>query len=204
MKLLIATHNQAKLKEIKKNMEKLLSHPIEIISLHDTGIKQSPQETGKTIEENAIIKAHYYAEKTNLPVLSDDSGFHIDALNGEPGVLSNQWLGREASDQELIDYTMKRMHGIPKQKRTATLDTVLCLYHPHKNETICEYGSVRGYIPDVPYPTFEEGFPFRPVFVIAQYNKYYDELTEEEHEKVNQRLIAMRKIVPQIEKILVK
>jgi XTP/dITP diphosphohydrolase len=202
--LVIATHNPAKFREISEHLVQLQEKGITLQSLHDLGVDEEPEETGTTIEENAILKATFYAEKTHLPTLSDDSGFHIDALNGEPGVLSKKWLGRPATDQELIDHTMERMKDVPEGKRSATLDTVICLHDPETDTTVCETGSIEGTIPEKPHPKLEKGFPFRPVFIVKKYNKFYEELTEEEHQNVNQRLSALKKILPKVEKTLVE
>ena len=122
-KLLIATTNPGKLDEIKRFLGDL---PVELVALKDVGIIDGVEETGKTFEENAILKAKYYCKKSGLPTLADDGGFEIDALGGEPGVKSHRWIhkDREDTDEELIEYTLKKMRGLPRAKRGGnTLET---------------------------------------------------------------------------------
>jgi len=97
-KLLIATKNQGKVGEFKEFLKDL---PFKIVSLKDLKIKEDIDEDGKTYEENSQKKALFFAKLTNLPVISDDGGIEIDALNGAPGVRSRRWLGYEATDEEL-------------------------------------------------------------------------------------------------------
>jgi XTP/dITP diphosphohydrolase len=202
MQLLVATHNPAKLREIRENLAKLTSSGVGIISLKDLKITDSPEETGKTLEENAQIKAHFYAKKTDLPVLADDSGFVISALNGEPGVKAGRWLGREATDEELRNYTLERMKDFQGEERKASLQTVLYYFNPKNKKEITEYGEISGYIADKVGEKCELGFPYRAVFIVKKFNKYYDELTKEEHDNVNQRVRALKKIEPKLRKEL--
>src|SRR3990167_9592915 len=112
MKLLVATTNPGKLAEIRRFLTDI---PVELVSLKDVGIADSVEETGKTFEENAILKAKFYAQKSGLPTLADDGGFEIDALNGEPGVKSHRWAdpSQENDDETLINYTLKRLENVP-------------------------------------------------------------------------------------------
>ncbi|OGH16878.1 MAG: hypothetical protein A3C97_02300 [Candidatus Levybacteria bacterium RIFCSPHIGHO2_02_FULL_37_11] len=98
-KLLIATKNQGKLKEISDFLSDL---PLQTVSLSDIGIEDDFEETGKTYKENSQNKAIFYAKKSGLPAIADDGGIEINALNGAPGVKSRRWLGRKASDEELV------------------------------------------------------------------------------------------------------
>lgn len=197
-KLLIATHNAAKLEEIRKFLSDL---PLELVSLNDVGITEDVEETGKTFEENATLKAKYYSQKSGLLALADDAGIEIDALNGEPGVVSKYWIGGvETSDQELIDHTFKRMTGVPVEKRGAHLRVVLALADGDKIIAAVE-GVTRGVIPEKPSGSpIKKGFPFRQVLFIPEINKYYnqDEMTDEEELKYNHRRQALEKLKPYI------
>ncbi|MBP7967512.1 non-canonical purine NTP pyrophosphatase, partial [Candidatus Woesebacteria bacterium] len=101
-KLLLATTNKAKQAEITFGLQPLLEKGVTIVSLRDFPSIEEPEETGATFEENAKLKAQYYAQKTGLPALADDGGLMIDALGGEPGVKSRRWPGYSATDTELI------------------------------------------------------------------------------------------------------
>src|SRR3989338_8019507 len=121
--LLIATHNPAKVTEIKLGLSPLRKFGIKILTISDLKIKDKPEETGKTFEENALLKAKFYAEISKLPTIADDGGVAIKVLNGEPGVKSRMWVGYEATDQELINHTIERLKGKSLSKRSAYLET---------------------------------------------------------------------------------
>ncbi len=153
-----------------------------------------PEETGKTFKENALLKAKFYAEKTGLPIIADDGGIEIDFLNGEPGVLSRRWPGHEATDEELIRYTLTKLDKVPVQKRGAQLSACLCFLNPQTKKTKFVQESVRGIIASKPSEERIEGFPYRALFVVDAYKKYYDELTPQEHNEINHRLKAVKRI----------
>lgn len=204
MKLLIATTNQGKLKEIQRFLSDLPAQagiPIELVSLKDLSIKDVVEETGKTFEENAILKAKFYAKKSGLPTLADDGGFEIDALNGEPGVKSHRWVDstRESTDEELIAYTIQRMKDLPEGKRGAQLRVVLALVLPDGTIRTAE-ASVRGVVPVNPVGNLSIGFPFRSLLFLPEIGKYYnhEELTDEENEKYNHRKRALEQIKPSL------
>ena len=203
MKLLVATTNPGKLAEIRRFLTDI---PVELVSLKDVGIADSVEETGKTFEENAILKAKFYAQKSGLSTLADDGGFEIDALGGEPGVKSHRWIDttRENSDEELIAYTIKRMKDIPEDKRGAQLRLVLALVLPD-GQLFTSEASVRGIVPVNPTGTHIEGFPFRSLLYLPQIQKYYnqDELTDKENETYNHRKRALEKLKPIIKKFIV-
>lgn len=204
-KLVIATHNPAKIGELSKYLAPLVSEGVELVSLADLGITEEPEETGTTLEENAILKAKYYAEKTNLPCLADDGGFEIDILNGEPGVKSNRWLGYKATDQELIDYTLKRLEGIPFDQRAARGALVLAYFNPATQTLATVKQGIEGYMAETTSGHVIPGFPYRALFKVKAYgNKYYDELTEEEHDAVNHRRKAVLEITPEIRTDLIQ
>lgn len=201
--LLIATTNPGKLEEIKQFLSDL---PIELVSLQDIGITDVVEETGKTFEENAILKAKYYAEKSGLITLADDGGFEIDALGGEPGIKSHRWIhgDREDTDEELISYAFKRMKDIPEGKRQARLRLVLALV-TSKGEIIATVEDyVTGIVPFHPSSQHVDGFPYRAILFIPQMNKYYDQdiMTPEEAEKYNHRKKALEQLKPYIKKYL--
>lgn len=143
-KLLIATTNPAKLSEIKEFLSDL---PIECVGLRDIGITQSVKETGSTFEENAILKAKAYAKLSGLSTLADDGGLEIDALGGEPGVKSHRWIhkDREDEDEELIQYTIERLKGVPIGKRGAQLHLIVAFVTPQGQIHTSE-GIIRGII----------------------------------------------------------
>jgi XTP/dITP diphosphohydrolase len=195
-KLLIATTNPGKLGEIKEFLSDL---PLELIGLSDVGITDAPEETGISFEENAILKAKFYAEKSKLPTLADDGGLEIDALSGEPGVKSHRWIhdDREDTDEELIQYTLDRMKDIIDVNRGAQLRLVLALVLPG-GEVFTSEEKVRGVIPRMASKNRWKGFPYRSLLYLPEIKKYYnhDELTVTETETYNHRKKALEILKP--------
>ncbi|MFA5769921.1 MAG: non-canonical purine NTP pyrophosphatase [Patescibacteria group bacterium] len=197
-KILIATHNQGKLEELKMGLNELEKKGIKILTLTDVGVEEDPEETGKTFKENSTLKAKYYAEKTGIPTIADDGGLIIPYLNNEPGVKSKRWMGREATDLELIGHALHNLRGCTGSKRTAFLETCLCFYNPQTKKTIFEKEKIKGHIAEKASNRPTNGYPYRALFIVKKYNKYYDQLTEDEHHEVNHRLIALKRLINKI------
>lgn len=196
--LLVATTNPGKLAELQ---EFLADVPLTLVSLKDVGITDAVEETGKTFEENALLKATYYAKISGLPTIADDGGFEIDALNGEPGVKSHRWIhqDREDEDEELIMYALLRLKNISIEKRGAQLRLVLAFALPDGKSWTSE-ASVRGSIPMEASTYRRQGFPYRSLLYIPELKKFYnhDELTQEENRTYNHR----RKAVEELKSII--
>jgi len=190
MKLLIATHNPAKVAEFKTLMT---DWPFELVSLTDLGIASDVEETGKSFEENALIKANFFHKLTELPTLSDDGGLEIDALNGEPGVKSRRWRGYKMTDQEMVDYALERLKDVPPEKRTAKMRVVLCLKMP-QHKPIFGSAALSGIITAKQERPITEGYPFRSILFIPKLNKMFTDFTEEESARFSQRAAALRQL----------
>lgn len=198
MKILIATKNPAKLKEISK----YLGDRFETIPLANFPDAPDVEETGATFEENALLKARAYFKFAGIPLISDDGGFEIDALGGEPGVKSRRWptdeeisagiLPREKTDEELIALALHKLRGVSKEKRTARLRIALAYYDGKKSHTVSR--SVEGVVPLVSAKKWDRGFPFRAIFFIPRFGKLYQDLSPEEHEKINHRRAAVEEL----------
>ncbi len=201
-KLLIATTNPGKLAELSRF---LVDIPMSLVSLKDLGITDSVEETGKTFEENAILKATYYCKKSGLPTLADDGGFEIDALGGEPGVKSHRWIheNREDTDEELIAYTLEKLKDLPREKRGAQLRLVLALIFPDGRQYTVEE-KTRGIVAEKPSDHRTSGFPYRSLLFLSEINKYYDHnlLTPEETERFNHRKRALDRLKPILKRLL--
>jgi XTP/dITP diphosphohydrolase len=187
-KLLIGTTNPAKFDEYKFLLS---SHAFDFLSVKDLGIKPPPEE-GKTFEENAIFKAKYYYNRTGIPSVSDDAGFEVDFLNGEPGILSRRWTGKEMTDEEMIKEVINRMKGVPKQKRSCRLIAVIAVGTPFGIATAD--ASIEGVLAEKPSPKRIEGYPFRSVMFLPNYGKYFCDLDDGEMEIMNHRKAALEKI----------
>ena len=195
MMLLIATTNPGKLAEIKLF---LADTSLELVSLKDVGITDNVEETGKTFEENAILKARHYAKESGLMTLADDGGFEIDAIGGEPGIKSHRWVhgDRESTDEELIAYTFERMKDVPLTKRQAQLRLVLALVAPDGTVLATAEDKVRGIVPLEPSKAHTAGFPYRSILFLPKIGKYYDQnvMTAEETDRFNHRKHAVERI----------
>ena len=206
-KILIASTNPGKIAEIKIGLQKLEKQGIQILTLNDVIVGENkPEETGKTFQENALIKAKFYGDLTQMPVISDDGGLVIPFLNNEPGVKSRRWLGYDATDGELIQFALSNLRGCTGSKRTAYLETCLAFFlpmpgHPKGGKIFTEQEKIKGRIAEKASGRPTNGYPFRALFIVDKFNKYYDELTEEEHMKVNHRLKALKRLVKRITKI---
>jgi non-canonical purine NTP pyrophosphatase (RdgB/HAM1 family) len=193
-KIILGTTNPAKKKELAAAFSGLIEAGVELLFPTDLGITADVEEAGATFEENSLLKAKYYAKLAQLPAIGDDGGIEIDYLNGEPGVKSKRWLGRDATDEELIEYTLERLRDVPTGKRGAKMTLVLTFYDPATGTILSAKESVQGHIAEKPSPRRNDGFPFRSLFIVDEYDKYYDELSHEEHENINHRVRAARQL----------
>jgi len=191
MKFLLATTNEGKIREYKHLLGKA---GIDFVTLVDVGITEKPEETGETCEENAILKAKFYFEKSGMPTLADDAGLEIDALGGEPGARTRRWPGHEASDEELVQYTLERMKNIPLEKRTAKFTDVLAVM-PKEREIRTFPGALEGRIVEKPHYPIIPGYPFRSLFYEFQTGKVLADVPIEELPNAH-RERAMAKALP--------
>ena len=187
MHIVLATHNKGKISEINN----LLSPTYEVLTLdHFSNTKEIP-ETGKTLKENAFIKARTVFEMTGLPSLADDTGLEVESLGGEPGVYSARYAGEQASYQDNCEKLLKNMMRVPKEDRKAKFRTVLA-YKDDNRELSCD-GSVKGEIAKSPKGSF--GFGYDSVFYYPPYEKTFAELSEEEKNSISHRGRALRKFL---------
>ncbi len=188
--LLIATSNMGKVKEIS---EALKDFSLEIKTLKDFCGIDPPEETGKTFFENAYLKAKYWAEKTGLMCLADDSGLEVDALNKAPGVYSARFAGQRATDEENNKKLLELLQGIPLEKRTARFVCVIVVYHPSGKYITAEeiWEGLIGFEMKGSY-----GFGYDPLFLVPEYNyqKTAAELLLEEKNKLSHRGKALAKL----------
>jgi len=199
-KLLIATTNAGKLKEISNFLSDL---PLKIISFKDIDITDKVEEVGKTYKENSRLKALFYANKSGLPVIADDAGIEIDALDGTPGLKSSRWLGKDSTEEDVIKHMVKLAKIFPDHKRKAIFKTVISFALPNGKIYSAE-GNVEGIIAKKPYLKILKGYPYRSFFYLPKIKKYYheDQLDPEEQKEYNHRYKAIEKLKPIIKKVL--
>ena len=200
MKLLLGTTNPGKISDYKK----YLQHAnLEIVSLVDLGlIVDEPLEIGETYRDNALLKARFYAERTEYPTLADDAGFEAEALDGRPGIESKRWVGPHGTDQDRIDKIMESMAG--QGNRKAQLVSAVCVYLPTEREAIFVENAIEGVIPEKPSPKAVPGFPYRSVLFLPEFDKFYLDLTDEEHSQINHRKKAVKELLLKLEPYLNK
>ena len=192
MKILVASNNQGKIKEIQEILEEY-----EIISLKEIDYEIDVVEDGKTFEENAIKKAKTIFEETKIPCIADDSGIEIEQYNGWPGVLTARFLGEDKSTnqhaRERNEYILEKMKNLPKEKRKAK--HVTCIAYCDENGAEAVRGEQEGYIAE----TFrgDNGFGFDEIFELPD-GRTMAEITKEEKNKISSRKKALEKIKQQI------
>ncbi len=201
-KLLIATRNQGKFNDFKKILSR---YNLELLPLADLNLP-SIEETGKTFEENAELKAWEYFKLSGLPTLADDGGLEIDILNGWPGVYSRRIFGpdkSEATDQELIDQTLKRLRCVPGKRRTAHMTAAVALMASLEELHTAKF-SVDGFITLKPSHILIPGFPFRSIFYLPKLGKVAAEVqkdTKNYNDYLNHRKNAIIKLEPYLKKL---
>jgi XTP/dITP diphosphohydrolase len=185
--LLVATTNSGKLREIRHVMSGV---PLRLVSLADLTPIEEPEESGTTFEENARLKAQYYADRSGLWTVAEDSGLVVDALGGEPGVKSARFLGVDATYPERFAEIYRRLNDQQNQPRTARFVAALATVDGGKviYETT---GVVEGEIADSPRGS--GGFGYDPIFLYPPYRRTLAEVTESEKIAVAHRGIAFRK-----------
>lgn len=191
-KIVFATTNEGKVKEIK---EILGDFPIEVVSMKEMGITADIEENGTTFEENSLIKARALVKLTGLPALADDSGLEVDYLNGEPGIYSARYLGRDTDYDYKNNYIIDKLSGAKGEERSARFVCVISLVLPDGREFV-ERGVVEGLIGYE--QKGENGFGYDPIFYLPEYGKTSAELPPEEKNRISHRgkaLTAMKKLI---------
>ena len=180
MKIVIATRNDDKYKEI----ERILGEKgFEILSLRDFPDAPEVEETGSTLAENALLKAKSAAEATGLPAIADDTGLMVDALEGAPGVMSARFAGEKATYGENCSLLLSKLDGIQDGNRTAKFVCIAALVD--EKSSITAYGEVGGEI--ISEQRGINGFGYDPIFLPDQSDLTFGEMTIEEKSKISHR-----------------
>jgi len=183
-KLIFATHNPNKLREIKSAV-----NSFEVVGLKEMGIHEDIAETGTTLEENALIKSQYIFQKTGLNCFADDTGLEVKALNGSPGVYSARYAGEQATAEENMQKILSEMEG--QKKRTARFRTVISLIIKGKEYSF--EGKVEGEI--LHQKTGIDGFGYDPIFKPTGYDQSFAEMTMKQKNEISHRGVAVKKLI---------
>ena len=184
MKIVIATHNKNKFKELYFGLNSL---NVELLSLEDFPQIGEIVEDGDTLEANALIKARTVHRLTSLPAISDDTGLAVDALNGRPGVYSARYAGENSTYLDNVNKMLSEMKNVPSNKRTANFSTAMA-YVDDKRELTTE-GVVKGVITNKIKGI--GGFGYDSIFYVHNKGKTFSEMTIEEKNLVSHRSKAI-------------
>lgn len=221
MKLVVATHNEGKLVEIKRILNEEfaeMSEHIELVTAGSLGLPD-PVETGVTFEQNALIKARDVSLRTGLPAIADDSGLIVDVLGAAPGILSARWSGVHGDDKANNELLLKQLEDIPDQCRTARFRCAAALaitkscgetelensmWKTNGFETV-RVGEMVGRL--IRVPRGENGFGYDPLFVpdnqpvrngIQMQDLTSAQLSQEEKNAISHRGSALRALLPEL------
>lgn len=188
-KIVLASGNAGKIREIAGLFSDLRT---EIVAQSTFNII-SPQETGTTFVENALLKARYAAEQSGLPAMADDSGIVVDALDGRPGVYSARYAGEDATDEQNVDLLLEEMKDVDDERRGGGFHCAAVLAFPGDEiEAVIAEGSWRGTI--LKQRLGEGGFGYDPVFLDVTANKTGAQMTRDEKNAVSHRGKAFREL----------
>jgi len=189
MKIVLATGNKNKIREIKEKFSSL--DTLEISSLEELSNIPHIEENASTFRGNALIKAAAICSLTGSPAMADDSGLVIDALNGEPGIYSARYGSIDFSDPERNSLVLSKMENIPDDRRSASFVCAIALVLPNGEEYTTE-GVCYGIISRE--PAGEKGFGYDPIFYIPESGKTMAQLSPDEKNRISHRGKALEKI----------
>ncbi|RLD12159.1 MAG: non-canonical purine NTP pyrophosphatase [Chlamydiae bacterium] len=203
MNIIIATHNQGKVREMNFLFKEFIpqTYNINLLSLNDNNYSCIPEivEDGNSFKANAIKKATLTANYTEQIVIADDSGLVVDALNGEPGIFSSRYAGENATDEGNIEKLLEKLNNVPKDFRTAHFVCVIAIAAPDNLIGTFEgkcYGMIGTEIKG------NNGFGYDPVFIRTDSGKTFAELPHDVKNKISHRARAFEKASATIEKYI--
>jgi XTP/dITP diphosphohydrolase len=191
--LVLATHNQGKIKELSKILSPFF---LNFSSSKELNIEE-PEETGQTFEDNAILKAIYTRDATHSLSLADDSGLSVEALGGKPGVYSARWAG----DSRDFHAAMNRINDelIESDNKNASFICVLALAFPDNDEVLTFRGECKGTL--IWPPQGKDGFGYDPFFVPHGYNQTFAQMSPDEKNAISHRARAIENLVKYLKKL---
>jgi len=187
IELILATQNVDKVRELGHS---LVGLPITVLGSADVGGWPEVDETGETLEANALLKAEAVVARFGKPALADDTGLEVDALDGAPGVYSARFAGPNATYADNVDALVSALDGVPEAERTAQFRCAIVVLDPDGRREVV-VGEVQGCI--LEEPRGERGFGYDPVFFVPETGKTFAEMTIEEKRLVSHRGRALVK-----------
>ena len=189
MKIVIATHNKDKLKELKSGFSDLDVEFLDLSSFPEIG---EIIEDGKTLEDNALIKANNVFNKTGIPAIADDTGLEVDFLDGAPGVYTARFAGENCSYSDNVSKMLEVMKKVEKNKRTATFKTIMAFVDG--DVELFSKGIVKGIISEKIKGL--AGFGYDPIFYVLEEGKTFAEMTLEMKNNISHRGKAVKNLKP--------
>jgi len=191
MKILIGSNNIGKIKEYRN----LLGPRFNLISLHELDLELDVEETGRTYAENALIKLNALKDKSNIPILTDDSGLEVRALGDKPGIFSARYSGKNATDKSNVDKLIKELSN--SSDFSAKFVCTIAFFDPKNklSEVVCT-GECKGDI--ILERRGNSGFGYDPIFYIKELDKTFAELSEDEKNLISHRAIAVKELLKRI------
>jgi len=184
--IVLATQNRNKREELQ---EALSEFTVKILSLNDFPFIGEIEEVGKTLLENSMIKAKTVHNLTQLPVIADDTGLEVEALNGAPGIYSARYAGEDVTYEDNVNKLLAEMENIPLENRKAQFRTVISFVD--KDRELWTEGTIKGIIGET--ARGKNGFGYDPVFFVPELEKTFSELSIGEKNKISHRGLAMKK-----------
>ena len=184
--IVLATHNRDKREELQ---EALSEFTVKILSLNDFPFIGEIEEVGQTLLENSMIKAKTVHNLTQLPVIADDTGLEVEALNGAPGIYSARYAGEDVTYEDNVNKLLAEMEDIPLENRKAQFRTVISFVD--KDRELWTEGTIKGIIGET--AKGKNGFGYDPVFFVPELEKTFSELSIGEKNKISHRGLAMKK-----------
>ncbi|WP_458862605.1 RdgB/HAM1 family non-canonical purine NTP pyrophosphatase [Acidaminobacterium chupaoyuni] len=193
-RFVLASNNEKKLRELGQILERM---GLAVISQQEAGIHTNPEETGKTFEENARIKARAACEASGLPAVADDSGLEVEALGGAPGIFSARYC--PGSDEDRVAFLLKNMSEIPQGRRQARFVSAIACVFPDGRELCC-----RGECPgEILNETRGAGrFGYDPVFYLPEEGLTFAEIPQELKNKISHRAKALERFSTLLENMM--
>jgi XTP/dITP diphosphohydrolase len=182
MKLLLGTNNLNKIKQFRKIFENLGSD-IELVTLRELNISDDVEEDNDSLLDNAKKKARHYGTVSGILSLADDTGFFVDALNGEPGVHAKRW--HQGTEEDRYMKILELTKNVPDKKRTCRYTGVLAIYNPISSTFWTYQNNLEGKIAKKPHA--KNGFGYDPIVILTEINKYYSELPSKERNRFSHR-----------------
>ena len=201
-KLVLATHNQGKLRELRELLRGQLPGLDVDTDVLDAGAIQAPDvaETGVTFADNALLKAHAVAQFSGVLAIADDSGLAVDVLGGAPGIFSARWAGHHGDDQANLDLLLAQLADIAPEHRSARFICAAALATPDGSVAVVEQGALEGTL--LTEPRGEGGFGYDPILVPLGMDVSCAELSSAQKNAISHRGNAFRALLPHIIKAL--